>query len=548
MTTTVSSNPESADTGPANTDAVESGKPSWLHNAVGYEVYVRSFADSSGNGIGDLAGITQHLDYLAWLGVDIVWITPCYPSPMADHGYDVADYVDIEPIFGDLQAMQELIDRAHELGLRVVLDIVPNHSSNQHPWFRSAVEDPSGPYRDYYLWRDPAPDGGPPNKWISHFGGPAWTLDERSGQYYCHLFLPEQPDLNWRNPALRAEFERILEFWFERGIDGFRIDVAHALIKDSEFRDNPQIADLSGIVHPREQFRCFEHKYDLEQPESLEIYRDWRQIAERYDTALIGETYVFTPAGLANLVPGDGLHLGFWFAAMKMPWTAEEITKTLRETSELLSDRVGWVQSSHDESRPATRFGGGELGRNRSLAFAAMLFGLPGVPFIYQGEELGLEDGEVPPELCTDPIATQNPGAVGRDVCRTPMPWKPGPNLGFSSAEQTWLPVGHGPDDSVEAQQQNPGAHVHKMRSLLRFRRELADLSPVVNWLEAPTGVVAFQRGDHLFALNASDAAAEFSPGGVWSVIHRTGTAAHSNSVETIWIDGAETVIARRGG
>ena len=521
----------------------ETKKLSWLHNAVGYEVYIRSFADSTGNGVGDLAGITQRLDYLAWLGIDIVWITPCYPSPMADHGYDVADYVDIEPIFGDLAVMQELIDRAHELDLRVVLDIVPNHSSNQHRWFRAAVEDPTGPYRDYYLWRDPAPDGGPPNNWVAHFGGPAWTLDDASGQYYCHLFLPEQPDLNWRNPALRAEFEQTLEFWFERGIDGFRIDVAHALIKDREFRDNPQVADLANLTHPREQFRCFEHRYDLQQPESLEIYRDWRRIAERYDTALIGETYVLDPAGLADLVPGDGLHLGFWFAPMQMPWTAPDITKTLRETSERLGDRVGWVQSSHDESRPATRFGGGDLGRRRSLAFAAMLMGLPGVPFIYQGEELGLEDGDVPPELRSDPIATRNVGAVGRDVCRTPMPWEPGHNLGFSSADQTWLPLGHGVEDSVAVQRQNPDAHVHKMRSLLQFRRQLSDLDPIVTWLDTSEGVVAFQRGDHLFALNTNDEATDFTPGGVWSLVHRTGTGQPAHSVQTIHIDGAETVV-----
>ena len=513
---------------------------------MGYEVYIRSFADGTGNGVGDLIGIRDRLDYLAWLGIDIVWITPCYPSPMADHGYDVADYVDIEPVFGDLATMQQVIDQAHELGLRVVLDIVPNHSSSQHRWFRAAVEDPTGPYRDYYLWRDPAPGGGPPNNWVAHFGGPAWTLDEASGQYYCHLFLPEQPDLNWRSPAVRAEFEQILEFWFERGIDGFRIDVAHGMVKDSQFRDNPQVADLTAVTHPREVFRCFEHQYDLQQPESLEIYRGWRRIADRYGAALIGETYVLDPARLADLVPGDGLHLGFWFAPMQMSWAAPDILRVLREPSLRLGGRVGWVQSSHDESRPATRFGGGDLGRRRSLAFAAMLMGLPGVTFIYQGEELGLEDGHVPPELRSDPISTRNAGAVGRDVCRTPMPWGPGHNLGFSSAAHTWLPLGHDVEASVAVQRDNPAAHVHKMRSLLGFRRKISDLESTVTWPETPGEIVAFRRGDHLFALNTADQAVEFMPGGVWSVAHRTGDGELASSKKTIRCDPNETVIAQQ--
>ena len=251
-------------------------------------------------------------------------------------------------------------------------------------------------------------------------------------------------------------------------------------------------------------------------------------------------------AGLADLVPGDGLHLGFWFAPMQMPWTAPDIERTLRETSERLGDRVGWVQSSHDESRPATRFGGGDSGRRRSLAFAAMLFGLPGVPFIYQGEELGLEDGHVPREFLSDPVSTRNDGAFGRDVCRTPMPWEPGHNLGFSSADETWLPLGHSAEDSVAVQRQNPEAHVHKMRSLLQFRRQLSDLDPAVTWTQAPTGVVAFRRGDHLFVLNANDEAIELTPGGTWSVVHRTGDEQTPDSGRTILLGGAETVVARQ--
>jgi len=222
------------------------GRPNspWWRGAVGYEVYIRSFADASGDGIGDLDGITSHLEYLAWLGIDAVWITPFYPSPGFDHGYDVSNYTDIDPIHGSLGDFDRLVDRAHSLGMRVVVDIVPNHSSSRHPWFLEAAKGPENAYRDFYIWRDPAPGGGPPNNWVSHFGGPTWTFDENSGQYYCHLFLPEQPDLNWDNGRVRGHFDEILRFWMDCGADGFRIDVVQGLIKSSEFADNPQLRPL----------------------------------------------------------------------------------------------------------------------------------------------------------------------------------------------------------------------------------------------------------------------------------------------------------------
>ena len=299
----------------------------WWANAVGYEVYIRSFQDSTGTGVGDLAGVADRLDHLAWLGVDIVWLTPFYPSPMADFGYDVADYTDVDPLFGSLADFDALVDRAHDLGVKVVADIVPNHSSDRHPWFIESRSSRDNPFRDRYIWRDPAPDGGPPNNWLAHFGGSAWTLDETTGQYYCHLFLPEQPDLNWRNPAVHEDFEKVLRFWLDRGIDGFRIDVAHSLYKDERFRDNPMLASLDGIVNARERFFRMEHRYDLLQPESLEVYRRWREIAIEYDAVLIGETYVHQPEQLANLLRGDGLDVGFWFRPIHIEWG----TDTLRE-------------------------------------------------------------------------------------------------------------------------------------------------------------------------------------------------------------------------
>jgi len=482
------------------------GSPSWLHNAVGYEVYLRSFADGNSDGLGDLSGLHDRLDYLAWLGVDLVWITPFFPSPMADQGYDVSDYRSIEECFGSLDDFQRVLERAHSLGMRLAVDIVPNHTSSEHPWFKAALDDPDGPYRDYYLWRDPAPDGGPPNNWLSHFGGPAWTLDPRSGQYWCHLFLAEQPDLNWRNPAVRSEFEQILEFWFRQGADAIRVDVAHALVKDDQFRDNPQLTDPSGIADPRGRFRCFDHVYDLCRPETADIYRNWRQIADRYDAALIGETYVLDPAELAEMVTPDGLNVGFWFAPMSMQWGPETVRAVLEGPHRALGSQVGWVQSSHDESRPVSRFGGAELGRQRSLGFCLMLLGLPGTPFVYQGEELGLPDAQIPAELLHDPIARLNEGAAGRDVCRTPMPWEDGPNLGFSNAAATWLPQAYRAIDTVAAQQADPGSHLHAVRALIELRRGFAELPAEAVFIDdLPDGLVGYRRGDRLFVINAGE-------------------------------------------
>ena len=523
------------------------GSPRWLFNSVGYEVYIRSFGDGNADGIGDLRGVADHLDHLSWLGVDVVWITPFYPSPMADYGYDVADYCGVAPVFGTLSDFDEVVERAHELGLRVVVDIVPNHTSSAHKWFEMARSDPDGPFRDYYIWRDPADDGGPPNNWMSHFGGPAWTLDDASGQYYLHLFLPEQPDLNWRNPAVRSEFETILRFWLDRGIDGFRIDVAHAMIKDEQLRDNPMLMPLDGVTDARYRFACMDHRYDLTQPETLDIYRSWRTIVEPYDAALIGETYVLDSDDLAKMLPGDGLHTGFWFTTMHMAWDAPTIRRTLSSAADAVPDGVGWVQSSHDESRPVARHGGGDLGRRRSLALSVMMMGLPGIPFIYQGEELGLDDGVVPPDRLTDPVATRNEASVGRDPCRTPMPWGAGPNLGFSEAADTWLPVGHGFEWSVEAEKADPRSHLNRVRELIAVRRSvIEDSSDPVVWLDPPEGLVAFTRGEHLFVLNAGSDEASWHPGGEWECVYGSTDEDRRGGVEDLALATDEASILKR--
>ena len=484
---------------------------------MGYEVYIRSFADTSANGIGDLGGVTAHLDHLADLGVGIVWITPFYRSPMADYGYDVADYRAVDPLFGDLEDLDELLKQAHRRGLRVVLDLVPNHCSSDHPWFAEAVAEPDGTRRDYFIWRDPAPDGGPPNNWVGYFGGPAWTLDEQSGQYYLHLFLPSQPDLNWRNPDVQDEFDNILRFWLERGVDGFRIDVAQALVKDAALRSNPQIAPWDPTASRWEQWDAFEHRYDIGQPETLDIFHRWRTIAEAYDAVLIGETYVLEPDQLAEMIRGDGLHVGFWFKPMHVEWSPDQLRAVIAEPLETIADprTIGWVASSHDEMRPPSRFGGAEVGRRRSMALSTVLLCLPGVPFLYQGEELGLVDGVVAESQRADPVGDDV--SLSRDGCRTPMPWSPGPAMGFSDSTETWLPMGDRSEaDTTAWQDKTPGSWLDRYRRLISLRSDEEELRHgTFEWCETPSSdVIAFRRGSLYVAINAGAAAVALDVGG----------------------------------
>jgi len=307
----------------------------WWDHAVGYEVYIRSFADGDGDGIGDFVGMLDKLDHLSWLGIDVLWITPFYSSPMRDWGYDVADYAAIDPTYGGLADFDAVIARAHELGIKVLIDIVPNHSSDQHRWFQEALTDPTSKYRDYYIWADAPDDGSLPNNWVGYFGGPTWTLDETSGQYYLHMFLPEQPDLNWRNRDVLDEFDAILRFWLDRGVDGFRIDVAQALVKDEQLRSNPQIGPSDDSMFRWEQWNAFDHQHDILQPESLAIYQRWNSIAAEYDAMLLGETYDLVMLDKLDrlLAGGDAIHVGFWFGAMRQSSIPSvETIPTLGET------------------------------------------------------------------------------------------------------------------------------------------------------------------------------------------------------------------------
>jgi len=485
-----------------------SGGP-WWSDAVGYEVYLRSFADADGDGIGDLAGLTARLDHLADLGVDVVWVTPFYPSPMADFGYDVADHLGVDPRFGTLEDFDRLQAAVHERGMRLIVDLVPNHTSDQHPWFRSALQGRDSPDRDRYLWRDPAPDGGPPNNWRSHFGGPAWTLDEASGQYWCHLFLPEQPDLNWDHDAVRRDFERILRTWLERGADGFRIDVAHSLVKHPSFADDPVLAEVGAGATPREAFEALRHDHDLDQPGVLDVYRSWRRVTEPFDAVLLGEVYLDDPARVGAYVDDGVLDLSFYFPVLHTTWAPDVLAEVVQQTLRHGRGRFTWVHSSHDDPRSVTRFGGGEVGRRRALSFLAFTAFLPGPLFLYQGDELGLEDGVVDPAAAADPVAVRNPGAGGRDPVRTPMPWAPDePNLGFSTGTP-WLPVApnHAPEQSVAAQRADPSSPLNRTRELLALRRARRPLREPVTWLgdDVPTGVLAYRRGGLLVAMHAGD-------------------------------------------
>lgn len=502
----------------------------WWADAVGYQVYLRSFADSDNDGVGDLGGVIAKLDYLARLGVDFVWITPFYPTPGNDWGYDVADYCDVDPLFGDLATLDRLVAAAHERDIRIVTDLVPNHTSSSHRWFQAALGNSGAAdrerYRDYYVWRDPAPDGGPPNNWVGYFGGPAWTLDPASGQYYLHLFLTSQPDLNWRNPAVAAEWDDILRFWLDRGIDGFRVDVAGGLVKDEQLRSNPQLRPIPPGASRWEQWDCFEHLHDVFQPESQDVFRRWRTICDRYGAFLHGETYHLDPRGMDALLPPDGMHSGYWFAPMHIGWEPAEIRTTLRAPTDDLAERLLWAMSSHDMPRAPTRFtprndvGSGRpaahdgWGAARTLVFNVLAAFLPGTFVLYQGEELGLTDGEVAVADKLDPVGPDSEVGAGRDGCRTPMPWGGGPHNGFSGAEP-WLRSADRPHAHTAAAQDGiERSWLEAYRDLLAVQRharhDLEAAGATVSWTDDGEGpVISYRRGGLVVAANVGDTACD---------------------------------------
>ncbi|RYD47754.1 MAG: alpha-amylase, partial [Sphingomonadales bacterium] len=410
----------------------------WWQSAVIYQIYPRSFQDSDGDGVGDLPGIERRLDDLKALGVDAIWISPIFPSPMADFGYDVADYCNIDPRFGTLEDFDKLLKATHDRGLKLLLDLVPNHTSSEHPWFQESRASRDNPKRDWYLWRDAKPDGSPPNNWISDFGGSAWEWDEATGQYYYHAFLKEQPDLNWRNPEVRAAMLDVLRFWFERGVDGFRIDVLWHMIKHADFPDNP----VNEAWKPGDPDNTRVHQtHSTDQPEVHDIAAEMRRIADDYGArVLIGEIYL--PAGRLLAYYGTperpGVHLPFNFRLIGAPWDARYIDRMIYRYEEALPDRAwpNWVLGNHDRPRIATR-----VGPEQARVAMMLLLTLRGTPTLYYGDELAIADVAIPAERIQDPRELNEPGiGMGRDPVRTPMAWDGSANAGFGPADP-WLPL-----------------------------------------------------------------------------------------------------------
>jgi len=458
----------------------------WWREGTIYQIYPRSFADSDGDGVGDLAGITARLDHLndgtpASLGVDAIWLSPFYPSPMVDFGYDVADYTDVDPIFGTLPDFDRLVTEAHARGIRVIVDLVPNHTSDQHPWFIESRSSRDSPKRDWYVWADSQPGDRPPNNWLSTFprAGRAWTFDRGTGQWYLHSFLPEQPDLNWWNPEVRRAMDEVMRFWLDRGVDGFRIDVAHRMAKDPELRDNPLVA-LDGDDDPPGEARAvrlarlgIDQLYDEDWPEVHEILRRFRRTLDLYeDRMVVGEVYLLDLRKLARYYGSgrDELHLAHNFVFLHQPWKPQAFRSVVDEYESLLPADAwpAYFLGNHDHPRVPSRFDEGGNGLARARVGAMMVLTLRCTPFLYYGEEIGMTDGLIPPERIVD--------VDGRDPERTPMQWDASPGAGFTNGGP-WLPVAPGAERvNVAAQRDDPASMLSLYRHLIWYRKGSAAL------------------------------------------------------------------------
>lgn len=466
----------------------------WWQRGIIYQIYPRSFQDSNGDGVGDLPGITRRLDYLQWLGVDAIWISPIYPSPMADFGYDVSDYVDVHPLFGSLDDVDSLIEAAHARSLRVILDFVPNHSSDQHPWFLESRSSRDNPKRDWYVWRDPAPGGGPPNNWISRFDGQsAWEWDEASGQYYLHTFLREQPDLNWRNSEVRSAMLDVLRFWFDRGVDGFRVDVSDRVMKDPLLRDNPLNPDWQPGTDPSRRLLETNSK---DTPDGHLFNRWLRQVADEYQgRVLIGETKLPFARLVRHCGTGDELHLPFNFHLIYTPWNAAAVRALADDYEAHLTSWAwpNWVLGNHDRHRVASR-----VGPEQERIAMMLLLTLRGTPTIYYGDEIGMQDVPIPPDLVHDPWEKLVPGlGLGRDPERTPMQWDAGPNAGFCPPTvEPWLPISTDYREiNVSNQADKPDSMLSLTYRLIQLRRSQPALQVgSYQSLDAPSGLLAYAR------------------------------------------------------
>jgi alpha-glucosidase len=452
---------------------MDQGDKDWWRHGIFYQIYPRSFQDSDGNGVGDINGVIARLPYLKSLGITAVWLSPIFPSPMADFGYDISDYTGIDPLFGTMADFDALSAAVRESSLKIILDLVPNHTSDQHPWFTEARSARHNPKRDWYIWRDPKPEGGPPNNWLSEFGGSAWQYDDVTGQYYYHAFLAAQPDLNWRNPAVRAAIYDVMRFWLGKGVDGFRVDVIWHLIKDSQFRDNPPNPHFVEGRPPHEKILT---QFSTDQSEVHEVIAEMRSVIDEFDNrVLIGEVYLPLQRLVAyygnNL---NGAQMPFNFALLSTLWSARSIERVIADYENALPPGAwpNWVLGNHDRPRIASR-----VGRDQARVAAMLLLTLRGTPTLYYGDEIGMRQVAITPDQVRDPFEKNVPGiGVGRDGCRTPMQWDATPHAGFSTSG-TWLPLA---DDYVHENVVNldadAGSVLNLYRALIALRKKLPQL------------------------------------------------------------------------
>jgi alpha-glucosidase len=483
----------------------------WWRDGVLYQIYPRSYMDTNADGIGDLRGVIERLDHLQWLGVEGIWLNPITVSPDDDWGYDVADYCDVNPPLGTIADAEELVEEAGRRHIRVLLDLVPNHTSDRHPWFVDARSSRSARYRDWYVWADPKPDGSLPNNWVNNFhpGQPAWTFDETTEQYYLNHFLASQPDLNWWNDDLRDEFDRILRFWFDRGVAGFRIDVCHMIVKDRFLRDNPPAtAEDHWYVRMQGQRQI----YNACRPEVHDVLRRWRAIADSYDQRriLVGETYVLEPELFASFYGhGDELNLAFNFILLHSDLAAGPLRRAIEEAERLLPPGCWpvWTDGNHDTNRFPTRWAGGDERKAATALF--MLLTLRGTPFIYYGDELGMPNTDVQEDRVLDPVGRIHGRRVGRDPERTPMPWTGEPGGGFTEpGVEPWLPFGDIAACNVAGQRHDPVSMLALTRDLISLRDAIPDLARGDYRTEPRSNEQrwVFRRGERVFvALNLSD-------------------------------------------
>lgn len=439
----------------------------WWQRGIIYQIYPRSFKDGNNDGIGDLQGIIQKLDYLKWLGIEAIWISPIYPSPMADFGYDISDYTGIHPMFGNMDDFDLLLEEVHKREMRLILDLVPNHTSDEHPWFRESKSSKDNPKRDWYLWQDPAEDGGPPNNWISEFGGPAWEFDENTGQYYLHTFLKEQPDLNWYNPEVQDAIWDVMRFWLNKGVDGFRVDVLWYIIKDNLFRDNPPNPDWHEGMPEHDKLIP---SFSSDQPYVHDVVKEMRKVTDEFpEVVVIGEIYLPLGKLVAYYGQGSGVHLPFNFNLIKIEWEASKIFELISDYEGAVLDLgwPNWVLGNHDNSRIKTK-----IGKEQAKNAAILLLTLRGTPTMYYGDEIGMEDVDIPKEKIHDPREKREPGiGVGRDPERTPMQWDSSRYAGFSETEP-WLPVGQNLEEiNVEKQKEDKGSLLSLYRRLIKLRQ-----------------------------------------------------------------------------